>query len=120
MSKPLPWHDTPRCRAKFYSIGPDSPSAMDGVCGGPIVSAKELGGSGYYCGACGEKFRPNADERVQIERAETAWEAVLRGEVHEDRGCAKCGGVLPIDRFRLCASCVERDNAERQIPLFTP
>ena len=105
--RPLPWHDTPQCRA-----------VEDGKrCTGPVIDLSENGG-GYACGLCGTPFRPSAQERAQLERAEAAWDMVLRGEVHETKVCAKCGGVLTIERFRLCASCVEKDNAERQGSLF--
>jgi hypothetical protein len=107
VTKPMPWHDTPMCRA------------LDGgkVCGGRVIDLSENGG-GYACGVCGASFRPNAAERAQLERAEAAWNAVLRGEVHEDKACARCGGVLPVSQFRLCQPCVEKDNAERQGVLF--
>lgn len=107
VSRLLPWHDTPQCRA------------VDGGkrCAGRVIDLSENGG-GYACGLCGSPFRPTVQERAQLERAAAAWEAVLRGEVHEDRGCEKCGGALPIERSRLCAACVERDNAERQRSLF--
>jgi hypothetical protein len=71
------------------------------------------------CGACGVLFRNATQaEREQIGRAEAAWERVMAGEVHEDKACAGCGGVLPIERSRLCASCVEKDNAAKQGSLF--
>lgn len=107
--RPLPWHDTPRCRAVENGKR----------CTGRVIDLSENGG-GYACGLCGASFHPNAQERAQLERAEAAWDMVLRGEVHEDRGCASCGGILPIERFRLCASCVEKDNAARQGVLFSP
>jgi hypothetical protein len=102
-TKPLPWHDTPKCH--------------DVKCGGPVVSALELK-PGYYCGACGSMFRPNEAEKAQIERAEEAWERVLAGEVHETKVCARCGGCLPVTQHRLCPPCVEKDNAEKQSVLF--
>jgi hypothetical protein len=104
MSKPLPWHDTPTCR--------------EPGCGGPVVWDHELGVS-PMCGACGAAFRnPTPEERAQIARAEAAWDAVLRGEVHEDKACARCGGVLPIEQSRLCPPCVTADVAERTLRLF--
>lgn len=99
----MPWHDTPKCRQE--------------KCSGPVIDASENGG-GYLCGACGAGFQPTAAERDKLDRAEAAWDAVLRGEAHEDKACAGCGGVLLIERFRLCAACVERDNAAKQATLF--
>lgn len=113
--RPLPWHNVPKCQksdAEYAGV-----SAQLGTCGGPIVDLSENGG-GYACGACGAAFHPSADERAQLQRAESAWSLVLEGKVHEDRACARCGGVLPIEQFRLCAPCVERDSAERQKRLF--
>lgn len=107
MSRPLPWHDTPQCRA--VDVG--------GRCTGRVIDVSENGG-GYRCGLCGASFHPNAQERAQLERAGAAWSAVLRGEVHEDKACAGCGGALPVAQFRLCSACVEKDNAERQGRLF--
>lgn len=75
-------------------------------------------GGGYACGACGASFRPNAAELVQLRRAEAAWLLVLEGKAHEDRACAGCNGVLLLERFRLCSSCVETENAKLQGSLF--
>lgn len=102
-----------------------SPSAMDGVCGGPMVPVREMAngydgerGARIACAACGHGIVGSAEEVARAERSSAAWDAVLRGDVHEDKACARCNGVLPIDRFRLCASCVEKDNAQRQGELF--
>jgi len=103
MSRPLPWHDVPKCR--------------EPACGGPIVDFSESGG-GYRCGACGAGFSPSPEERAQLERAEAAWALVLAGEAHEDRACARCGGVLPIGQQRLCPPCVKADASERNLSLF--
>jgi hypothetical protein len=113
MSRPLPWHDTPRCGKPTTQDGPwqDRPR-----CNGAIVSPCD--GPSWVCILCGSAFTPNAAERAQLLKAEAAWERVLRGEVHETKACARCGGCLEIDRFRLCAACVELENAERQGSLF--
>lgn len=42
----------------------------------------------------------------------------MHRKIHADRGCSRCNGALPLDRVRLCADCVEADNAERQSVLF--
>jgi hypothetical protein len=114
--RPLPWHDTPTCTAPDDEYA--GVSAQRGVCGGSVIDLSENGG-GYACGACGAGFRPNAAERAQLLKAEAAWNRVLRGEVHETKVCARCGGCLEIERFRLCAACVEAENAERQGTLFS-
>jgi hypothetical protein len=115
MSRPLPWHDTPRCGKPTTDEGPwqDRPR-----CSGPIVDVSDAGSGLWACGACGTSFTPNAAERAQLLRAEAAWGRVLRGEVHETKVCARCGGCLEIERFRLCAPCVEAENAEHQLILF--
>lgn len=110
MSRPLPWHDTPMCGKPTTEDGPLQERPR---CNGPIIDLNENGG-GYGCGACGTGFTPNKAERAQLLRAEAAWGRVLRGEVHEDKACARCGGCLEIDRFRLCAACVDADMLERQ------
>lgn len=113
--RPLPWHDTPRCTAK----------QEDGsACGLAMVPVRFMvngyGGSQseanarIACTGCGEARRGTEAEVAQAERAQRAWEAYERGEVWPDRGCERCNSALPLDRFRLCASCVEKDNAERQ------
>ena len=114
MTRPLPWHNTPTCGKPTTQDGPwqDRPR-----CNGPIVALGEVGG-GYACAACGTSFTPNAAERAQLLKAEAAWERVLRGEVHDTKACARCGGCLEVERFRLCAACVEAENAERQGALF--
>jgi hypothetical protein len=123
--RPLPWHDTPSCRQPFHSIGPDSPSAMDGVCGGPMVPVRDMAngyggerGASIACAACGHGIVGTAEEVARAERSSAAFRMLERGEIHAARGCARCNGVLPIGRFRLCVSCVEKDNAERQGVLF--
>jgi hypothetical protein len=100
-SRLLPWHDTPRCRE----------TRNGQACGGPIVVCLET--TATRCGACGAGFNPTVEEREQIRRAEAALDRVLAGEVHEDKACARCGGCLPVEQFRLCHGCVEADNAER-------
>jgi hypothetical protein len=80
---------------------------------GPMVLEGD-GWRGYACAACGTSFTPNAAERAQLLKAEAAWDRVLRGEVHETKVCGRCGGCLEIEHFRLCAPCVEAENAERQ------
>lgn len=104
MTRPLPWHDTPKCR--------------DPKCGGPIVLDDELG-CAPMCGACGALFK-NATpaEKEQIRKAEAAWDAVMRGEAHEDKACARCGGLLPIEQSRLCQPCVVTETAGRNLSLF--
>jgi hypothetical protein len=115
MNRPLPWRDTPRCGKPTTDEGPwqDRPR-----CNGPIVDLSENDSGGWGCAACGTSFTPNATERAQLLKAEAAWNRVLRGEVHEDKACARCGGCLEIERFRLCAGCVEAENMERQGSLF--
>jgi hypothetical protein len=104
MTRPLPWHDTPTCR--------------EPGCGGPIVVSPETTGCHCHCGACGKVFRPTPGDRARIATAEAAWELVLAGKVHEDKACARCGGVLPIEQQRLCPPCVTRDAEERTLSLF--
>lgn len=95
------------------------------MCGGPLVPVRDMPngyggerGARIACAACGHGVVGTAEEVARAERSAAAFRALERGEVHEDRACAKCGGVLPLERFRLCAPCVERDNAERQGVLF--
>lgn len=102
MTRPLPWHDTPKCN--------------DLVCSGPVVASLEY--SGFGCAACGEEYWPTPAEEAQIARAEAAWDLVEAEKAHEDRACARCNGVLLIERFRLCEPCTDADNAERQERLF--
>jgi hypothetical protein len=120
-SKTLPWHDTPKCCEGMVEYGTGRPY----VCGGPMVPVREMdngyggeSGARITCAACGHGIVGTAEEVARAERSSTAFRMLERGEVHEDRGCAGCGGVLPIERFRLCASCVEKDNAQRQGALF--
>lgn len=104
MTRPLPWHDTPKCK--------------QAGCGGPVVMDADLGVS-PMCGACGAMFKnATVDEAAQIQRAEEAWEKVLAGDVHEDKACALCGWLLPIEQSRLCPPCVAKDMAARTLPLF--
>lgn len=102
-SKPLPWHDTPRCRELN--------------CGGTIIFDAVIG-MAPSCDTCLASFRPTPEEAKQIRRAEEAWEGVLEGRYHGDRGCSRCGGVLPIDSERLCPKCVKADMSERNLTLF--
>jgi hypothetical protein len=116
--RPLPWHDTPRCEA------PDR-DGPKGVCGLAMVPVSQMSngyggpaGSRIACSGCGEGRVGTAAEVRQAERAQRAWEMYESGLVHPDRGCEKCNGALTLDRFRLCAPCVAKDNAERQACLF--
>lgn len=115
MTRPLPWHDTPRCGKPTTDEGPWQDRQR---CNGPIIDESDNGG-GYCCVMCGTSFTPNAAERAQLLKAEAAWNRVLRGEVHETKACERCGGCLEIERFRLCAPCVEAENADRQGSLFS-
>jgi hypothetical protein len=99
LSRPLPWHDTPKCR--------------DASCDGPVIF-DALIGLAPRCTACGAAFEATPEERARIHRAEAAWDRVLAGEVHEDMACSRCGGCLPIEQFRLCPECVAADTAGRQ------
>lgn len=107
--RPLPWHDTPFCTK------PDADSP-DGVCGQHCVPG--FSSPRLCCVACGTWRDGTTAEYAQAMRAEKA-RAMLEDElVHPDRGCAGCGGVLRLDRERLCGPCVEKDNRERQGSLF--
>lgn len=120
-AKPLPWHDTPNCLEGKVEYGTGRPY----VCGGPLVPVREMA-NGYYgddgarfaCAACGHGIVGTTEEVVRAERSSAAFRAYERGEVWPDRGCERCNCALPVDRFRLCASCVEKDNAARQGSLF--
>lgn len=103
MNKPLPWHDTPRCK--------------EPGCGGPVVLSCE-GHWAARCGACGTSFTPTPEEQAQISRAEAAWDLVLDGKAWESKACAVCEGLLLIDRERICFPCAEAENAKRQGSLF--
>lgn len=109
--RPLPWQNVPRCR----EITPR------GRCNGPMVPVRAMangfGGprdSRIACSACGEGIRGTNEEVRRCDRADRAHMLLLEAKVHEDRGCARCNGPLLRDRERLCAPCVEADNAERQ------
>lgn len=117
--RPLPWHDTARCDApdgQFAGV-----AAERGVCGGPMVPASTMPnghggprGTRIACAACGHGRIGTRSDVEKTFRAYRAWEMYEAGEIHHDRGCARCNGPLPLDRFRLCAVCVSLDNAERQ------
>lgn len=120
----LPWHDTARCEAS------DAPyagvSAERGVCGGPMAPVRAMsngygGGSNarIACLACGEGRIGTPEDVAKTERAHRAFEMYEAGTIHADRGCSRCNGPLPLDRTRLCASCVDVDNADRQASLFS-
>lgn len=102
MTRPLPWHDTPRCR--------------EPGCGGPIVVCLET--TAARCGACGKGFTPTRSDRVRIDKAEAAWDLVMAGKVHEDKACSRCGGVLPIEQTSMCHPCVAKDTEERTLWMF--
>lgn len=70
------------------------------------------------CVGCGEARRGTEEEVSAARRANVAWRAYERGEVHPDRGCDGCNCALPLDRYRLCSPCVEAENATRQGSLF--
>lgn len=122
--RPLPWHDTPTCDASDGQYA--GVSAERGVCGGPMVPVGKIvnghsgpSGARIVCVACGHGRVGTSDEVARAERSSRAWELYESGEIHQDRGCARCNGPLPLDRSRLCAPCVEKDNAERQASLFS-
>lgn len=121
--RPLPWHDTARCEAPDAQYA--GVAAERGACGGPMVPARAMpngyGGprnSRIACAACGHGRIGTPEDVAKTERAHRAWELYEAGTIHTDRCCARCGGVLMLDRVRLCASCVDADNAERQASLF--
>lgn len=113
----LPWHDTPQCKAERTEYG----TGRKYACGGPMVPVRDMA-NGYgggpssriACSACGEGIVGTAEEVARAERASTAFRAYEREEVHPDRGCSRCNAALPLERFRLCAPCVEKDTSERQ------
>lgn len=113
--RPLPWHDTPTC----------TETTKTGPCGGPMVPVGKMvngyggeKGSRIACVACGHGRVGTLEEVDRAEQADRAWELYEAGEIHDDRGCARCNGPLPLYRTRLCAPCVTVDNAERQASLF--
>lgn len=75
-------------------------------------------GARIACAACGHGIVGTDEDVARARRSSAAFRSLERGEIHPDRGCAMCNGALPIDRFRLCVSCTERDNAQRQGSLF--
>jgi len=79
--------------------------------GGPL-------GTRIACVACGHGRIGSPEDVAKAERAYRAWGMYEDSSIHTDRGCARCNGPLPLDRTRLCAQCVEADNAERQSSLF--
>jgi hypothetical protein len=106
--RPLPWHDTATCD--------------DVRCRGPMVPAgsteRVYPGERIACAMCGHGRIGSPVDVAKTIRAAKAWELYEAGIIHTDRGCVRCNGPLPLDRLRLCAGCVERDNAERQATLF--
>lgn len=108
--RPLPWADLPLCPAcRTHTV--------------VVVAAMANGHSGgakarIACSACGVGRVGATSDLRRCERAESAYRRYLAGRIHPDRGCERCNGALLLDRQRLCASCVEKDNAERQVPLF--
>jgi hypothetical protein len=121
--RPLPWHDTARCTASDAQYA--GVAAERGTCGGPMVPVRDMhngysgpSGSRIACTACGEAKVGTPAEVAKVERAHRAFELLEAGTIHADRGCQRCNGPLPLDRERLCATCVEKDNRERQASLF--
>lgn len=121
--RPLPWHDTATCDAPDGQYA--GVAAERGVCGGPMVPVGEMvngyggeRGSRIACVACGMGRVGTPEDVAKAERSFRAWEMCEAGLIHMDRGCARCNGPLPLDRERLCAACVAKDNAERQACLF--
>lgn len=109
--RPLPWHDTATCEAPGCK-GPMVPvRGMANGFGGPADSR-------IACAACGTGRVGTPEDVAKTERSSRAFELYDAGSVHPDRGCARCNGPLTLDRQRLCAGCVEKDTAERQVPLF--
>ena len=117
--RPLPWHDTATCKAPDGEYA--GVAAQRGVCGGPMVPANGRSGpraSRIVCVACGTAREGSPEDVAKTERSCRAWELYETGLVHHDRGCTRCNGPLLLDRMRLCAGCVAKDNAERQATLF--
>ena len=109
--RPLPWHDTATCD--------------DATCMGPMVPVRDMAngyggppGSRIACAACGLGRVGTAEDMAKTERSYRAFLLWDAGKVHPDRGCEICNDALPLDRFRLCESCVVGDNAKRQASLF--
>lgn len=105
-ARPLPWHDTARCEEKD--------------CGGPMIpdGFRTSEGTRIKCVACGHGRIGSREDVEKTLRAHRAWELYEDGNIHLDRGCARCGWVLPVSQERLCPPCVKKDNAERQASLF--
>lgn len=109
--RPLPWHDTATCE--------------DATCKGPMVPVRDMA-NGYggppdsriACAACGLGRIGSSEDVAKTERSYRAFELLDAGRIHPDRGCARCGGALLLERARLCEVCVEKDNEERQVSLF--
>lgn len=70
------------------------------------------------CCACGVGRIGTPEDVAKAERSYRAYRLYDAGEVHPDRGCARCNGALSLERSRLCERCVDDDNAERQSRLF--
>jgi hypothetical protein len=122
--RPMPWEDTATC-TRFEARWKGDVGRPDGVCGGPMVPVRDMpngysgpSGSRIACAACGEAKVGTTTEVAKVERAHRAFELLEAGTIHADRGCQRCNGPLPLDRERLCATCVEKDNRERQASLF--
>jgi hypothetical protein len=75
-------------------------------------------GSRIACSACGTARVGTPEDVDKTLRAHRAWTLYEAGTIHHDRGCARCNDPLPLDRERLCAPCVEKDNTARQASLF--
>lgn len=113
-TKPLPWHDTATCDrpdGEYAGV-----AAERGVCGGPMVPAGA--GERIVCAACGHGRIGTPEDVAKTLRAARAWAFYEDGKIHRDRGCASCNGPLFLDRERLCAPCVEKENTERQASFF--
>jgi hypothetical protein len=122
--RPLPWHDTATCEASDSAYA--GVAAERGVCGGPMVPVEDMPngysgppGSRIAYAACGTARVGTPEDVERTRRAARAHDLWLKDLVHPDRGCARCNAALPLDRERLCAPCVAKDNAERQAPLFS-
>jgi hypothetical protein len=97
----------------------------DEACPCPMqpVEAMDNGWSGppdsrIACAGCGAARKGTEEEVAAARRANVAWRAYERGEVHPDRGCDGCNRALPLERYRLCLWCVEAENAKLQGRLF--